>query len=68
MTICLTKIRKGRAFLMDSIKNTKLLLPVKKKNGKPIIDEQHTFSDEGYIPDWQWMENYIKELPYSDRI
>lgn len=58
----------GRAFLMDSIKNTKLLLPVKKKNGKPIIDEQHTFSDEGYIPDWQWMENYIKELPYSDRI
>lgn len=58
----------GRAFLMDSIKNTKLLLPVKKKNGKPIIDEQHTFSDEGYIPDWQWMENFIKELPYSDRI
>lgn len=53
---------------MDSIKNTKLLLPVKKKDGKPIIDEQHTFSDEGYIPDWQWMENYIKGLPYSDRI
>ena len=23
---------------------------------------------KGYIPDWQWMENYIKGLPYSDRI
>ena len=58
----------GRAFLMDSIKNTKLLLPVKKKNGKPVIDDSHTFSDEGYLPDWAWIENYIKSLPYSDRI
>jgi len=58
----------GRAFLMDSIKNTKLHLPVKKRDGKPIIDDSHTFSDEGYLPDWEWMETYIKSLPYSDRI
>lgn len=58
----------GRAFLMDSIKNTKLLLPVKKQNGKPIIDKQHTFSDEGYLPDWEWIENYIKSLSYGDKI
>ena len=58
----------GRAFLMDSIKNTKLLLPVKMENGKPIIDDSHTFSDEGYSPDWEWMERFIKTLPYSDRI
>ena len=58
----------GRAYLMDSIKNTKLHLPVKKRDGKPIIDDSHTFSDEGYLPDWKWMETYIKSLPYSDRI
>lgn len=58
----------GRAYLMDSIKNTKLPLPVKKRDGKPIIDDSHTFSDEGYLPDWEWMETYIKSLPYSDRI
>lgn len=58
----------GRAYLMDSIKNTKLVLPVKKEDGKPIIDASNTFSDEGYLPDWEWMENYIKSLPYSDRI
>ena len=33
-----------------------------------VIDEAHEFSDEGYIPDWEWMENYMKSLPYSDRI
>lgn len=58
----------GRAYLMDSIKNTKLHLPVKKRDGKPIIDDSHTFSDEGYLPDWEWMETYIKSLPYSDKI
>lgn len=58
----------GRAYLMDSIKNTKLHLPVKKRDGKPIIDDSHTFSEEGYLPDWEWMETYIKSLPYSDRI
>ena len=58
----------GRAFLMESIKTTKLLLPIKQLNGTPVIDETCEFSDEGYIPDWEWMENYIKSLPYSDRI
>ncbi len=41
----------GRAFLMDSIKNTSLKLP--SKNG---------------TPDWEFMESYIKSLPYGDRI
>lgn len=58
----------GRAYLMGSIKNTKLLLPVRKQDGKPVIDDSHSFSDEGYLPDWEWMGNYIKSLPYSDRI
>lgn len=42
----------GRAFVMDSIKNTSIKLPVSTA-GKP---------------DWEWMENYIKSLPYGDRI
>lgn len=25
-------------------------------------------TEKGYIPDWEWMENYIKSLPYSDKI
>ena len=42
----------GRAFVMDKIKNTVLYLPS---------------TSEGE-PDWQYMEDYIKSLPYGDRI
>ena len=59
----------GRAFLMDRVKETILKLPICRNNdGSPIIDETKQFSDEGYIPDWQFMEDYIKSLPYGDRI
>ena len=44
-------------------------LPIKRDDkGKPVIDSEKKYSDEGYIPDWQLMEDYIKSLPYSDRI
>lgn len=42
----------GRAFLMDRIKETIVKLPA-----TPIGS-----------PDWQFMENYIKALPYGDRL
>ncbi len=59
----------GRAFRMDLIKDTLLKLPIQRnEKGNPIIDDNCTFSDKGYIPDWQFMENYINSLPYSDRI
>ena len=46
-----------------------LKLPIKRdSNGNPVIDDKHTYSDKGYIPDWQYMEDYINSLPYSDRI
>lgn len=44
-------------------------LPVKTdEKGQPVIDETHTYSEKGYIPDWQFMNDYINGLPYSDRI
>lgn len=42
----------GRAFIMDRIKNTMLYLPVN-SDGKP---------------DWKFMEDFIKSLPYGDRL
>ncbi len=43
----------GRAFNKDIIANTRLKLPA-------------TQNAQGeYEPDWQWMEDYIKGLPYS---
>lgn len=46
-----------------------LKLPIQRdENGNPIIDADKKYSDDGYVPDWQFMEDYIKSLPYSDRI
>lgn len=42
----------GRAFLIDRIRNTTIRLPV----------------DSSGNPDWQYMEDYIKSLPYGDRL
>lgn len=29
-------------------------------SGKPVIDTSKTYSPKGYIPDWEYMEKYIK--------
>ena len=59
----------GRAFLMDRIRETVLKLPiVRNADGSPYIDESCRFSAQGYEPDWTFMDNYIKSLPYGDRI
>lgn len=59
----------GRAFLMDRIKSTTLKLPIlHNDDGTPYVDTTHQFSNDGYVPDWTFMENYIKSLPYGDRI
>lgn len=62
------KYNYGRAFKMDLIKNTIIKLPVLKNGEEYIVDSDKKYSIEGYIPDWKWMENYMKSLPYGDRI
>lgn len=59
----------GRAFLMDRVKETEIKLPILKDVvGNPIIDANYTYSHSGFIPDWEFMETYIKSLPYGDKI
>ena len=54
----------GRKMRRDTISNTYIKLPTQKKNGQYIKDKDNLFSDEGYIPDWEWMDNYMKSLPH----
>lgn len=59
----------GRAFLMDRIKDTVIRLPILRNlDGTPMIDNTKRYSSNGYEPDWEWMHNYIKSLPYGDRL
>lgn len=41
-------------------------LPVQNnKDGSITIDDNHEYSVDGYIPDWQFMEDYIKSLHHK---
>lgn len=47
----------------DRLLNTKMLLPIEQDYyDNPVIDPDHTYSDEGYVPDWDYMQQRIKEL------
>ena len=44
-------------------------LPIQhNSDGTPYIDPECKYSEEGYVPDWQFMEDYIRSLPYGDRL
>lgn len=58
----------GRELNAHFRKDFSIKLPVKRDANGIIYDDTHEFSDEGYIPDWEWMDKYIKSLPYGDRI
>ncbi|PJG82400.1 restriction endonuclease subunit S [Caviibacterium pharyngocola] len=59
----------GRARILGKLQKEIIKLPiVKNPNGSPLIDKSKQYSDTGYIPDWDFMENYIKSLPYGDRL
>lgn len=63
------KFSYGRKWTLENMNSTDIKLPIQMdSNGKPVIDDNRTYSDNGYIPDWQFMEDYINSLPYSDRI
>lgn len=58
----------GRELNAHIRKDFTVKLPVAQDKDGYILDSTYEYSDEGFIPDWQWMENYIKSLPYSDKI
>ncbi|MBR3963465.1 MAG: restriction endonuclease subunit S [Oscillospiraceae bacterium] len=75
ITTCIMNESKYKYFPFGRELNTHIrtdfgfTLPIQRNaNGNPIIDDTHKYSEDGYIPDWEWMENYIKSLPYGDRL
>lgn len=71
----------GRKAFKDKFENETFKLPIEyemnndgtfkldnKNNKIPKIDKTYKYSKEGYIPNFKFMEDYIKQLYYSDRI
>ena len=57
----------GRALYSNVVSSMVVKLPTQfdKDTNRYIIDENKTYSDKGYIPDWQFMEDYIKSLHHK---
>lgn len=56
----------GRKVTEDKYLNDLIDLPVLHNiDGTPFIDDTKKYSDEGYVPDWQFMEDYIKSLHHK---
>ena len=54
--------RKWKTHLRDTI----VKLPMKyNADGTPFIDRNKKYSDDGHVPDWQFMEDYMKSLNYK---
>lgn len=59
----------GRKVTEDKYLNDWIRLPIQHKDDNTAFkDDTCKYSDEGYVPDWQFMEDYIKALPYGDRL
>ena len=66
---CKTKyLAFGRELNTHFRKDFVLKLPAVHDGNGYIIDKTHEYSEDGFIPDWDWMEKYMRSLPYSDRI
>lgn len=59
----------GRKVTEQKYLAEELRLPIRHNaDGTPYIDKTCKYSEKGYVPDWEFMENYIKSLPYGDRV
>lgn len=53
----------GRKAFQKRLQFETLLLPIQRdENNIPIIDKTKKFHKEGYIPDWEYMQNYVKPI------
>ena len=56
----------GRKWTLDNMNITDICLPVQHNNdGSIFIDNTKKYSDNGYVPDWDFMEDYIKSLHHK---
>lgn len=53
----------GYSTSMANIIDLIFILPIQTDtNNTPIIDQNHTYHPDGYIPDWTYMEKYIRAI------
>lgn len=58
----------GRQCRIGDSKKIKIKLPIKlDEKDKPQIDKTKTFSEDGYIPDWDYMISFMERLQNKEK-
>lgn len=53
----------GRKWNVARMRNTNISLPIQLDvNSNPVIDSEHTYHSKGFVPDWDYMRERIREL------
>ncbi|WP_219928746.1 restriction endonuclease subunit S [Flavobacterium pallidum] len=58
----------GRELNSHIKKDFSIKLPVKTTEKGLYIDKSKTFSEEGYMPDWKFIDDFLKSIPFSDKL
>jgi hypothetical protein len=57
----------GRKPKNNKVFDTEILLPIlHNQDGTITVDSNKIYSQEGYIPDFKYMEEFVESLPYGD--
>ncbi len=60
------KFSYGRKWTLENMNASIIRLPIQHNpDGTPYIEPNCIYSEEGYVPDWQFMEDYIKSLNHK---
>lgn len=60
------KFSYGRKWTMENMNISIIKLPIKyNSDGTPFIDQFCKYSEDGYVPDWNFMEAYMKSLHHK---
>lgn len=57
---CTTKYDYSDAFTSDNLRKLRIPLPAKKnQDGSMYVEKEKNYSDDGFIPDWEFMSDYM---------
>ena len=50
-------------YKLDELRDYTFILPIRiDSNNTPVVGQKHTYHPDGYIPDWDFMEKYIRAI------
>lgn len=61
--ICATKFDYSDAFTSENLRTLRLPLPAKRNHdGSMYIDKEKMYNDDGFMPDWKFMDEYMTSI------